>query len=351
MMGMDISSLGQVSPASQVPQARGADRSDGRMTQRDEARSITEIATEDAISSMDAMGDEMEDASIFLSEFSRRSERRGRSGSPAGKSLGRLAARLEEEDAAGAFPALELLPAVIEGKLDAEELAQMVRNSGELALLLSGAMIEMPDGRRRQALSDLLDECVSGDDWALELFAKLEFGGGAQAVHGELAAVLAFAKAGDMSLVALFERLQSFRQRSRKLKVMIRALGAQIGERKDDDKVKLASVNRDLKRLLLFMGLEEQCEYVARAALGDESLKEEVLRNILTIVDQPWPTLDWMQGHLRKQCRSDAVAYRYAVKIKALMQMLPNPCFNDDEHRSQIVTALVDSSAAFDEAD
>ncbi len=349
-MALDISGVLGINPAAQVMDVQGANPSDKRMTQRQDARSIADIAADEAISTMDALGDEMADASIFLSEMQRPPEKRGRSSSPAGKGLSRLAERLQEEDAAGAFPALELLPAVVEGSIDPQELAQMVRNSGELALLLSAAMLEMPDGRRRKALSDLLDDTVSGEGWALELFAKLEFGAGAQAVQDELACVFAFAKAGDMPLVALFERLQSYKERKRKLKVMIRALGAQIGEHGGDDKIRLASVNRDLKRLLLFMGLEEQCEYVAQAALNDASLKDAVLKNILTIVDQPWPTTDWMQSHLRRQCASDSGAYRYAVKAKALMQMLPDPCFNDDEHRSQIVTALMDSAEAFDEA-
>jgi type III secretion system YopN/LcrE/InvE/MxiC family regulator len=347
-MIVSVRNVNRVTPTPDVSHSHDGSRFSERMTQRTEARSVADITADDAVSAMDALGDETEDASLFFSELSKRSDRRSRAGTAAGKSLSRLASRLQEGDLAEAFPVLELLPAVVEGRIDPSELPGMIDNPGEMALLLAAALTQMPYDKRRKALSDILDETVGKDDWALALFSRLEFKGSAEEVRIELASIYEVALGRECTLVQLFERLKTLKQRSRKVRVLIRALGAEMAQRGNTDRIRLASVNRELKRLLLFMGLEEQCTFIAAASLNDPTRREDILKEILSIADEPWPTAGWMLRRIRNLCMGDQQAYRYTVKARRLMQMLPDSCFIDDAHREQIVTVLMECAETLD---
>jgi type III secretion system TyeA family effector delivery regulator len=347
MLG-NVRNINRVAPTTDATHSHTGGRSASRMTQRADARSVIDLAAEDALSTVDAFGDETEDASLFLFEYSKRSDRRSRAVTTASKSLGRLASRLRDDDIGEAIPSFELLPAIVEGAIETSELSHLVGNPGEMALLLAAALTQMPESKRRKGFSDLLDRIVASDDWAIALFSQLEFKGGADQVRAELASLYEAACGRERTLVQLFERLKTLKQRNRKLRVLIRALGAEMTQCDDYDRIRLASVNRDLKRLLLFMGLEEQCTFIAASSLNDSARCEDILKEVLSIVDQAWPSVDWAIGRARNVCVDDRQAYRYTVKLRRLMQMLPDVCFNDEEHQGKVVEVLLECAEALE---
>lgn len=226
-------------------------------------------------------------------------------------------------------------------------------NPSASALLLAAMAQQHRAGRKRSRLDDALGELIGdGTDWELSMLGWLEFGPMDREQMAQLKALYQRTDVVRQGLSSFFQKLTGVSQRRRKLKVLIRALGAELSGCDDDpaEGTRLAAVVRDLKRLLMFIGCEEQCARIARG-LGEPIVEADtVLGFLIRLIDQAWLYADWIAADCAEQKLGDARAYRLARGITGLVKMLPDPCFRDEDQRRQMVEALTEYGEREDEA-
>ncbi|MBY4897874.1 TyeA family type III secretion system gatekeeper subunit [Cupriavidus sp. AU9028] len=213
-----------------------------------------------------------------------------------------------------------------------------------MALVLAAMAQQHRPGRRRSRLEAALDQWLEGEeDWRLEMLGWLEFGNG---LRGELRAQLKTlyqnCSAIEQGLASFFAGLLGIGERRRKIKVLIRALGAELGGSEDEraEGTHLAAVVRDLKRLLIFLGFEEQCGRIAHGLGPPEVDGDLVLRFLLELIDQSWLYADWLEQGVDGLELGQERGYRLMRELAKLCKLLPEPCYRDEDHRQQVLTVL-----------
>jgi type III secretion system TyeA family effector delivery regulator len=222
------------------------------------------------------------------------------------------------------------------------------------ALLLAAMAQQHRPGKKRSRLEDALGELIGeGTDWELSMLGWLEFGPMNREQMSQLKALYQRTDVVRQGLSNFFQKLVGVAQRRRKLKVLIRALGAELSGCDDDpaEGMRLAAVVRDLKRLLMFMGCEEQCARIARG-LGEPAVETDtVLGFLIRLIDQAWLYADWVAAECAELRLGDARGYQLVRGITGMVKMLPDPCFRDEEQRRQMVEALTEYGEREDEAE
>lgn len=243
---------------------------------------------------------------------------------------------------------------------DIEDVDELLSSIGKAALhpsasaLLLAAMAQQHrPGKKRSRLDDALGELIGdGTDWEPSMLGWLEFGPMDREQMAQLKALYQRSDAVRQGLSAFFQKLRGVSQRRRKLKVLIRALGAELSGCDDDpaEGTRLAAVVRDLKRLLMFIGCEEQCARIARG-LGHPVVEADtVLGFLIRLIDQAWLYADWIAADCAELELGEARAYQLARGITGVVKMLPDPCFRDEDQRRQMVEALTEYGEREDEA-
>jgi type III secretion system TyeA family effector delivery regulator len=222
------------------------------------------------------------------------------------------------------------------------------------ALLLAAMAQQHRPGKKRSRLDDALGELIGdGTDWELSMLGWLEFGPMNREQMSQLKALYQRTDVVRQGLSNFFQKLIGVAQRRRKLKVLIRTLGAELSGCDDDpaEGMRLATVVRDLKRLLMFVGCEEQCARIARG-LGEPVVETDtVLGFLIRLIDQSWLYADWVAAECAELKLADARRYQLARGITGVVKMLPDPCFRDEEQRRQMVEALTEYGEREDEAE
>ncbi|WP_145525558.1 TyeA family type III secretion system gatekeeper subunit [Yersinia vastinensis] len=231
--------------------------------------------------------------------------------------------------------------------LDIALLASKLRQ-GELSvgqqILLLAAMIAHSKNNplRRHSLSLLLEPLLEGAGWEIELFGSLEFG---TKKSGELGAVKQlFAQSIDqdeISVAEWFAQVSRWPQRQQRVRVLMRAIAfdlscqppPQHGER-------LAATLYQLRRLLMFLGLEDHCGRMGNACgvAGDVILSE-----VLAIVGQPWLFSGWLQPRIEAIVGLNITTRcSFIRRLYELFNLIPVDCFNDQEQQAQILATLLE---------
>ncbi|TWG84965.1 type III secretion system TyeA family effector delivery regulator [Cupriavidus gilardii J11] len=214
-----------------------------------------------------------------------------------------------------------------------------------MALVLAAMAEQHRPGRRRTRLEDrLAKQLGSGRDWELAMLGWLEFGAMQPELMTQLKNLYQRAGVVQQGLAAFFAELSGVGDRRRKVKVLIRALGAELAGLDDDppEGVRLAAVVRDLKRLLIFLGCEEQCARIA-IGLGQPTVETDaVLGLLIRMIDQGWLYADWLQAACEAIPLEPRRGFKLARDINRMVKLLPDPCFRDDDHRDQVLSALAE---------
>ncbi|QQE08673.1 TyeA family type III secretion system gatekeeper subunit [Cupriavidus sp. ISTL7] len=223
-----------------------------------------------------------------------------------------------------------------------------------MALLLAAMAQQHRPGRKRSRLEEALERRLGASgDWELAMLGWLEFGAMTPELMSQLKSLYQRAGVVQQGMAAFLDQLAGIGERRRKVKVLIRALGAELSGIEDDaaEGIKLAAVVRDLKRLLVFLGCEEQCGRIARA-LGEPPVEPDtVLRLLIRMVDQPWLYHDWIRGEIEGMQLGRERGFKLARDITRLAKLLPEPCFRDDDHRQQVLAALNEFNDRAENAD
>ncbi|RKT99119.1 SepL/TyeA/HrpJ family type III secretion system gatekeeper [Burkholderia sp. Nafp2/4-1b] len=250
----------------------------------------------------------------------------------------------------------ERIPGVDELDDPADAMRGSGFNAGEIALLLS-AMLEEGSlsGVRRKRVEEALATILEGDEWALQLFARVEFGQSSRGILTELRRLYQHAAARQRRLTDWFDEFRRLHDRQRKLKTLIRALAFELSAQGPAMDVHLAAVIGDLKRILQFLSVEDHCARAARAlnAPGTgahDFAADSLMQLLIECVEQSWISAGWVAARTNRTIYDDALRYRYTKAMHELVKLLPGDCFEDVEQREAILGAFAEHLEALADA-
>jgi len=239
---------------------------------------------------------------------------------------------------------LAQLAAKYPGASDAADPLMFLRQAGasnaEIALILgfllaSGGLSAKQRKRLEKAMQDIIEE---SDALGIDLFTFLEFGPATSQVTTQLKRIYQKACDDDLELKELFNKLKGLPDRNRKLKALIRGLAFELSSQGEVAQgSKMAAVIMDLRKLLLFFGLDRQCDQIALmiSNQGTPLSGPQVLEELILMIDQAWLYSDWMDSRLSMLGFADRFAY--LRNIQEMIKYMPDPCFSDEDQRIQIL--------------
>ena len=210
-------------------------------------------------------------------------------------------------------------------------------DAGEMALLLSSLLGRKHlAGAQRKRLEDALSAVMDDDEWALKLFNRLEFGSAGKSSFVALKQLYQRATSRRTRLVQWFEEFRQLHDRKRKLKTLIRTLAFELSAEGSAMDVQLASVITDLKRIMMFLGMEDHCYRVACTLAIDGLDGDEVVSTLLEVVQQSWIHVDWLEQQTTRRVPDPDLQYAYVRQMGELVKLMTDECFEDDEQRKMI---------------
>lgn len=214
-------------------------------------------------------------------------------------------------------------------------------DAGEMALLLSSLLGRKNLGRaHRKRLEDALSAVMDDEEWTLKLFNRLEFGSTGKSSFLALKQLYQRATSRRTRLVQWFEEFRQLHDRKRKLKTLIRTLAFELSAEGAAMDTQLGSVITDLKRIMMFMGMEDHCHRVARILDIDGLDGDGVINTLLEIVQQSWMHVDWLEQQTLRQVPDTQLQYAYVRQMGELVKLMTDECFEDDEQRKMIADAF-----------
>ncbi|PHV11501.1 TyeA family type III secretion system gatekeeper subunit [Chitinimonas sp. BJB300] len=219
-------------------------------------------------------------------------------------------------------------------------LQQRFPDPGQLALQLASALAYgRPSARLRQRLNIALAELISDDTIALSLFGALEFGATTPALRQDLQRLYHRASATYKKLSQWLALLGDRENRGGKLRTMIRILAFDLSiSGQPIVGSHLAAVIADLHQLLRIIGLEAHCDQSAQLLAQPQLDGDGFLAIVVDLVEQTWVSADNVAEVA--SVLDKAQHYRFAHTLSRLIQLLPDDCFADNEHRLQLETAI-----------
>ncbi|AVO60244.1 type III secretion system gatekeeper subunit SctW [Pseudomonas chlororaphis] len=210
-------------------------------------------------------------------------------------------------------------------------------DAGEMALLLGTALGRKNlGGAQRKRLEEALSAVMEDDEWTLRLFNRLEFGSTGKNSFLALKQLYQRATSRRTRLVQWFEEFRQLHDRRRKLKTLIRTLAFELSAEGPAMDAQLGAVITDLKRIMLFFGMEDHCHRVARTLAIDGLDGDGVIGTLLEIVQQSWMHVDWLEQQTSRQVPDARGQYAYVRQMGELVKLMTDECFEDDEQRKMI---------------
>ncbi|MBC8642798.1 SepL/TyeA/HrpJ family type III secretion system gatekeeper [Caballeronia sp. EK] len=238
---------------------------------------------------------------------------------------------------------------VLEGSmvwLDAPELLPALQNHttdpGQMALMLMGVLVRgKPSNRLRRKLESALEELTGDDDMALSLFGVLECGEHSAGLHRQLRSLYHRASESRQKPSQWLSALGEGAHRKRKLRAMLRLLAYELSiSGQPIVGSHLAAVIGDIKQLLLMLGLEAHCGQMAASLSLPLVNGESLLRSVVVLVEQIWVSADMVSEMLPIVVAEQQ--YRLIHALSKLVQLLPDECFVDSEHKGQLEGAIAE---------
>lgn len=212
-------------------------------------------------------------------------------------------------------------------------------DAGQAALLLAAQLARAGPGARRARLEQAQAAAMEEDGWTLQLFSYLEFGVAGSKDLAELRQLYQSATAGRDSLVGWFDGFRRLCDRQRKLRTLIRALAFELSAEEPVMGAHLAAVMADLKRILLFFGLEDHCLRIADALAVPGLDGDCVMQAVLALLQSAWIGVEGVAGHVDSLVGDARLRLRYGRQLSGLVRLLPDECFGADDQRETLQTA------------
>lgn len=231
-------------------------------------------------------------------------------------------------------------------------MAEKGLDAGEIALLLSAALARKHlTYAHRKRLEAALCAVMDDDEWALKLFNRLEFGAVGKNDFLALKHLYQRATSRHTRLVQWFEEFRQLHDRKRKLKTLIRTLAFELSVEGAATDIQLGAVITDLKRIMMFMGMEDHCHRAARTLGIDDLDGDGVLTALLEIVQQSWMQADWLAQQTSRRVPDTRLQYAYVQQMGELVKLMTDDCFEDDDQRKMISDAFAEYREQLSEAE
>lgn len=233
-----------------------------------------------------------------------------------------------------------------------EQLQEAGLPPGKQMLLIASILAyKRPNEQRRRRLERALASLLAGDEaWGLQLFGHLEIGELTDSALPALKRVYQRSQRDDQPQQGIAEWLAEIKEwpdRQQRIRVLLRALSFDLSISADHSQQnRLAATINDLKRLLLFLGMEAHCNALAHALHLSE---EQVLNEILEIIEQIWIYPEWLAGRLPALGLPKEQQAHYLRRLTELLQLLPEPCYKDADQKEQTLKALMTLQDQLDE--
>ena len=196
---------------------------------------------------------------------------------------------------------------------------------------------------KHEDIDNLLQRlCESDPDWALKLFASMELGEVPASTLSTLQKVMERFQRPDEDgaekLWYWFEQVKEWPDRAKRLRVLLRTCALDLNCCLDESrKLQLSQVLFELKKLLLFLGIEDHAQRLANCSLVPQ---EQVLKMLITTIEQTWVAPEWVMQQLVSFDIPQSSQILYAGGLRDTMKLLPALCFLDEEQREQIIEAI-----------
>lgn len=195
------------------------------------------------------------------------------------------------------------------------------------------------DEKRRKALNAQLAQLMEENEWETALFGMLELGTVSKTVLAPIGRLFQRTMdEQDISLSEWFKRILDWADRQRRIRVLLRMaafeLSLSVG---GAQQARLATVLVRLRRLLLFLGLEQECEeQEKRYSLPSHSL----LALLIDITQESWLFEEWLLARMSSLTSCPTVFSRIVRYLDVQFRLIPDACFSDEDQRESILTVL-----------
>lgn len=213
-----------------------------------------------------------------------------------------------------------------------------------LLILASWSGNESLHEKKRVEIQDSLTVLMdTNTEWALELFASMELGDITPQTLSPLLQVMKRHQdkqdKGDAeSLWDWFEEISDWPERDKRVRVLIRTLALELSSCTDEThRERLVATIKDLKKLLLFLGIEERSAFVAESV---NLPAYYVMKELLFTIEQTWVSESLVTHRLASLPLASDKYICYLGHFMEILKYLPEHCFLDDIQRSQIQDAF-----------
>ncbi|WP_299493701.1 HrpJ domain-containing protein [uncultured Shewanella sp.] len=227
---------------------------------------------------------------------------------------------------------------------DADKIISQLRtsgmSSGDIMLLLMALQVSGRLGSAQiQKLRKALEEMLSAEGAELAILAAIEGLGLDEAGLAGMRKLYQHASRGEGGLAKWFDLLQQCPDRRKRIKVLLRALSEPLNERSSHrNMVKVVAAVDDLRRLAVFMSLEDHCNMLGRATRisGDAVMKVSLL-----LIEQSWVYPEWIEEQIRELPLLPAKRLGFLRRWRELVVMMPMACFRDDDQKELIEESMM----------
>jgi type III secretion system TyeA family effector delivery regulator len=131
------------------------------------------------------------------------------------------------------------------------------------------------------------------------------------------------------------------KDRARKLKVMIHAMGTRLTEEgRAQEREKLFALMGTLKRMLMFLGIEQYCENRAKSLDIDGLDGDMLLEIVLGMLEEDWFDEGLIAERYEEFQLNLAERIRYIRSLRSVLTLLPNACFRDEDQRTNLMDVI-----------
>lgn len=194
--------------------------------------------------------------------------------------------------------------------------------------------------KKRLALERLLDELMTNKGWEVSLFGMLSLTSLDRAVLAQIKQLLQQVSDDDDdgSLISWFSRIANWPDRRKRLQVLLQAVAFELACcQGKTQKRRLAAVLCHLRRLLLFLGMEETCLRLEKLC---QLPANTLLALLIDIIAESWLFSQWLNQRLNMLQLTRSLRMRLLHHLDGVITSLSEPCFNDEEQRNQILDVV-----------
>lgn len=214
------------------------------------------------------------------------------------------------------------------------------QNIGQQILSVAAQLVaEGIERKQKKALSEQLSKLMEEDGWEIALFGMLELGKVDKGVLTQINRLFQQAMREDeVTLSEWFQRIMAWPERRQRVRVLLRVMAFELSAcAAGDQQHRLAAVLVRLRRLLLFLGLENECQ---REETLCQLPEKSLLPLLIDMVNESWLFEEWLTPRLALLVTSRHLYNRLLQHLDAIFSLMPDCCFSDDDQRDQIVTVL-----------